>query len=423
MRESLRSDRQRGHGVIGIDRGQFQRSAEAIRPRLSARNECQMDNTQTLHRTKLYDLHVEHGAKMVPFAGYDMPVQYPLGVLKEHLHVREHAGLFDVSHMGQAFIIAEDGRFETAAKALEKLVPCDVQSLEPGQQRYTQLLNQDGGILDDLMVTRLGLAGHTHWIYIVVNAGCKTGDYAHIEKHLPRGVDLKISEDLSLIALQGPKAADILANHLPQAATMEFMSSLDTPIEGMWCHISRSGYTGEDGYEISVKHDDVRALCELFLSYDHVELIGLGARDSLRLEAGLCLYGHDIDETTSPIEAGLIWSIQKHRREQGGYMGAARVRKDITERPIRRRVGVQPIGRAPAREGTLIQSSDGKDIGVITSGGFGPSVGGPVAMGYVTRKYSKVGTDVQLLVRGKPKPAHIIKLPFVPNNFYRGEKS
>jgi aminomethyltransferase len=381
-----------------------------------------MVNTEKLQRTKLYDLHVEHGAKMVPFAGYEMSVQYPLGVLKEHLHVREHAGLFDVSHMGQAFIIAEDGQFETAARALEKLVPCDVQSLEPGQQRYTQILNEDGGILDDLMVTRLGLTGHTHWIYIVVNAGCKAGDYAHIEKHLPNGVGLKITDDLSLIALQGPKAADIMAAYVPQAATMGFMFSLDTPIEGMWCHISRSGYTGEDGYEISVKHDDACALSELFLSHDDVELIGLGARDSLRLEAGLCLYGHDIDETTSPIEAGLIWSIQKHRRENGDYIGAARVHKDITERPSRRRVGIQPMGRAPAREGTVIQSSDGKDIGVITSGGFGPSVSGPVAMGYVKRKYSKSGTEVQLLVRGKPKPARIIKLPFVPNNFYRGEK-
>jgi len=201
---------------------------------------------------------------------------------------------------------------------------------------------------------------------------------------------------------------------------MPFMSSLDMPLNGMWCHISRSGYTGEDGCEIAVKHTDVVAMCELFLSHDEVEFIGLGARDSLRLEAGLCLYGHDIDTTTSPVEAGLIWSIQKHRREEGGFLGAARVQKDIAERPPRRRVGIQPEGRAPAREGTIIQNAKGQDIGVITSGGFGPSHGGPVAMGYVKRRYSKVGTEINLLIRGKAKPAKIIKLPFVPNNFYRG---
>jgi len=378
-----------------------------------------MTNSET-KKTKLYDMHVEHGAKMVPFAGYEMPVQYPLGVMKEHLHCRANAGLFDVSHMGQAFIIAGDGSFETAAAFMETLVPCDVRSLEPGQQRYTQFLAEDGGILDDLMVSRLGLDGHQHWVYLVVNAGCKDDDFAHIEKHLPDGLKLKILDDMSLIALQGPKAAGVVSQYIPEARAMPFMSSLDTPLNGMWCHISRSGYTGEDGYEIAVKHTDVEAMCKLFLSHDAVEFIGLGARDSLRLEAGLCLYGHDIDTTTSPIEAGLIWSIQKHRREEGGFLGAKRVQKDIAERPPRRRVGIQPEGRAPAREGTIIQNMDGKDIGVITSGGFGPSVEGPVAMGYVKRRYSRVGTDINLLIRGKAKPAKIIKLPFVPNNFYRG---
>ena len=375
---------------------------------------------ETKH-TKLYDFHVGHGAKMVPFAGYEMPVQYPLGVMKEHLHCRAEAGLFDVSHMGQGFIIADDGKFETAAAFLETLVPCDVKSLEPGQQRYTQFLNADGGIMDDLMVSRLGIDGHRHWIYVVVNAGCKDDDFAHIEKHLPEGVKLKILDDMSLIALQGPKAAEVVSKYLPEAKTMPFMSSLDIELNGMWCHISRSGYTGEDGYEIAVKHTDVVEMCELFLSGDEVELIGLGARDSLRLEAGLCLYGHDIDTTTSPIEAGLIWSIQKHRREEGGFLGAERVQKDIAERPPRRRVGIQPMGRAPAREGTIIQNMKGQDIGVITSGGFGPSHGGPVAMGYVKRRSSKPGTEVQLLIRGKAKPATVVKLPFVPNNFYRGE--
>ncbi|PHS38808.1 MAG: glycine cleavage system protein T [Robiginitomaculum sp.] len=377
-------------------------------------------NNQTTEKTQLYDFHVGHGAKMVPFAGYDMPVQYPLGVMKEHLHCRAAAGLFDVSHMGQAFIIADDGKFETAAAFLETLVPCDVKSLEPGQQRYTQFLNADGGILDDLMVSRLGMDGHQHWIYIVVNAGCKTEDFAHINKHLPDGLKLKILDDMSLIALQGPKAVDVVSKYIPKARTMPFMSSLDVPLDGMWCHISRSGYTGEDGYEIAVKHTDVVKMCELFLSHDEVELIGLGARDSLRLEAGLCLYGHDIDETTSPIEAGLIWSIQKHRRAEGGFIGAERVQKDIAERPVRRRVGIQPDGRAPAREGTIIQNMNGKDIGIITSGGYGPSHGGPVAMGYVKRRFSRVDTEVKLLIRGKAKPAKVVKLPFVANNFYRG---
>jgi aminomethyltransferase len=377
-----------------------------------------------LQKTTLHGFHVANGAKMVPFAGYDMPVQYPMGVLKEHLHCRASAGLFDVSHMGQAFLIAEDGSFETAAAFIETLVPADISSLQPGQQRYSQLLNADGGILDDLMISRLGMPGHTHWIYIVVNAGCKLDDYAHIEKHLPDGITLRIAGDLSLIALQGPKAVDVIKTYLPAAETMPFMSSLDTIMNvngaDIYCHISRSGYTGEDGYEISLKHADVEAFCQSLLAHEEVELIGLGARDSLRLEAGLCLYGHDIDTTTSPIEAGLIWSIQKHRREQGGFIGAERVQKDIAERPARRRVGVQPLGRAPAREGTIIQSMDGKDIGVITSGGFGPSFEGPVAMGYVKRKYSRIDTDVQLIVRGKPMPAKIVKMPFVPNNFYRG---
>jgi len=375
---------------------------------------------EEIKHTALYDFHVANGAKMVPFAGYDMPVQYPLGVMKEHLHCRAAAGLFDVSHMGQAFIIADDGTFETAAKFMEKLVPCDVKSLEPGQQRYTQFLNENGGILDYLMVSRLGMDGHQHWVYIVVNAGCKDADFAHINKHLPTGLKLKILDDMSLIALQGPKAVDVLSHYIPETRTMAFMSSLDTPLDGMWCHISRSGYTGEDGYEIAVKHTDVVAMCELFLGRDEVELIGLGARDSLRLEAGLCLYGHDIDMTTSPVEAGILWSIQKHRRIEGGFIGAARVQKDIAERPVRRRVGIQPDGRAPAREGTVIQNTDGKDIGVITSGGFGPSAGGPVAMGYVKRRFSRVGTDVNLMIRGKAKPAKVVKLPFVPNNFYRG---
>ena len=373
-------------------------------------------------KTKLYNTHVALGAKMVPFAGYDMPVQYPMGVLGEHLHTREKAGLFDVSHMGQCFLIADDGTFETAAKALEKLVPADIQSLKPGQQRYSQFLNEDGGILDDLMISRLGFQGHTHKLYLVVNAGCKADDFAHMQKHLPANVKLDEADDtLSLIALQGPKAVDVLAAMNPAVKDLTFMTHTDLPLtQTIWVHISRSGYTGEDGYEISVKHDDVAELTNLLLAHPDVEPIGLGARDSLRLEAGLCLYGHDIDTSVSPIEAGLFWSIQKHRREGCDYLGAARVEADIADKSTKRLVGIQPEGRAPAREHTEIQDMDGNTIGKITSGGFGPSAGGPVAMGYVARKFTKAGTPVQLIVRGKARPAQISKLPFVPHTYYRG---
>jgi len=375
-----------------------------------------------LLRTALHNKHQELGAKMVPFAGYDMPVQYPLGVLKEHLHTREKAGLFDVSHMGQAFLIAEDGTFETAAKALEALVPADILGMAPGQQRYSQLLVEDGGILDDLMISRLALPGHEHWLYLVVNAGCKVDDYAHIQAHLPDGVSLTVRDDmLSLIALQGPRAADILGALNPAVKDLVFMTHTDLMLDGIWAHVSRSGYTGEDGYEISVKHDDVVALVDRLLAHDDVEMIGLGARDSLRLEAGLCLYGHDIDITTSPIEAGLIWSIPKHRRHSGDYRGAARISKEVTDKAVRRLVGIKPDGRAPAREHTEIQNAEGDTIGAVTSGGFGPSIGGPVAMGYVAKGHTKPGTKLNLIVRGRALPATVVKLPFVAHTYYRGE--
>jgi len=376
-----------------------------------------------LLKTKLHAKHVALGAKMVPFAGYDMPVQYSIGVLKEHLHTREKAGLFDVSHMGQCFIFAEDGTFETAAKALETLVPADIQSLKPGQQRYSQFLNSDGGILDDLMITRLGFQGHEHKLYLVVNAGCKGDDFAHLEKHLSAGIVLDIADDtLSLIALQGPKAVDVLSQFNPAVKDLGFMTSIDIPLTPtIWAHVSRSGYTGEDGYEISIKHEDVNSFSDLLLAHEDVEMIGLGARDSLRLEAGLCLYGHDIDTTVSPIEAGLFWSIQKHRRSaDAGYLGAARVASDLADKSTKRLVGIQPEGRAPAREHTEIQDMDGNVIGEITSGGFGPTAGAPVAMGYVARKFTKAGTPVQLIVRGKPRAATVAKMPFAPHNYFRG---
>lgn len=376
-----------------------------------------------LKRTALFDMHVASGAKMVPFAGYEMPVQYPMGVLKEHLHTRAHAGLFDVSHMGQCFIIADDGQFETAARALEALVPADIQSLAPGQQRYSQLLGGDGGILDDLMICRLGLDGHQHWLYLVVNAGCKDDDFVHLETHLPTGVTLRLlGESMQLLALQGPKAVQVLSALNPAVADLVFMTSADLMLfDDVWVHISRSGYTGEDGYELAIKTEDIERVTDKILEHKDVELIGLGARDSLRLEAGLCLYGHDIDTSVSPIEAGLIWSVQKHRRgADAGYKGAARIAADIANKQSKRLVGIVPKGRAPAREGTQIQDLDGNEIGEITSGGFGPSFGGPVAMGYVARAFAKPGSQVNLIVRGKPRPARIAKLPFVSHNYYRG---
>ena len=380
------------------------------------------DASAPLLRTPLYDLHVAAGAKMVPFAGYEMPVQYPMGVLKEHLWTREKAGLFDVSHMGQAFLVPEDKRFETAAGSLETLCAADLKALKPGQQRYSQLLAHDGGILDDLMATRLGFAGHEHWLYVVVNASRKDHDLKHIETRLPAGLALRRADGFALIALQGPKAVDVLGIHFAGAAKLDFMSSVDAPVGGIWCHVSRSGYTGEDGFEISVKAPDAGALWTLLAAHPDVAPIGLGARDSLRLEAGLCLYGHDIDETTSPIEADLSWSIQKRRRIEGGFPGAARIQRELTDGPARRRVGIRPDGRTPAREGAEIRSIDGTRIGAITSGGFGPTVNGPIAMGYVDATHAAPGTQLTLIVRDKPLPARVVELPFVPNRFHRKPK-
>jgi aminomethyltransferase len=374
---------------------------------------------EPLLKTPLHGEHVALGARMVPFAGYDMPVQYPTGILTEHNWTREHAGLFDVSHMGQAFLVAEDKSHETVAKAFEALIPADVLNLKPNQQRYSQLLADDGGILDDLMVTRVGAPGHEGWLYLVVNASMKDADYAHIQARLPAGVTLNRKDNLALMALQGPSAAAVMAEKAPEAAELAFMMSADVQIDGIWCHISRSGYTGEDGYEISCHDKDAAALWRSFLANPEVKPIGLGARDSLRLEAGLCLYGHDIDTTTSPIEAGLIWSIQKRRREEGGFPGTERVQREIKDGAARVRVGLKPEGRAPAREGSVIVTPDGREVGVVTSGGFGPTVNGPVAMGYVARDVSAIGTDVHLMVRGKPIPAKIAAMPFAPHRYKR----
>jgi aminomethyltransferase len=372
---------------------------------------------QPLNRTPLYALHASLGARMVPFAGYEMPVQYPLGILREHQHTRTQAGLFDVSHMGQAFLIGPD--HATTAAALEALVPADILSLKPGQQRYTQLLDDRGGIVDDLMATRSASADCDGRLFLVVNASRKEVDYAHISSRLPAAVMLLPAPERALVALQGPAAKTAMALLSPAAADLAFMTAAAARVGGFDCHVSRSGYTGEDGFEISVAAEHAEALAQLLLAQDGVQPIGLGARDSLRLEAGLCLYGHDIDETTSPIEAGLAWSIQKRRRREGGFPGAKRIQDELAHGPKKKRVGIRPDGRAPAREGTEILSPGGERIGVVTSGGFGPSVNGPVAMGYVEAGHAKVGTPVNLMVRGKALSAAVAPLPFVPHRYAR----
>ncbi len=365
--------------------------------------------------TPLAASHVALGARMVPFAGYLMPVQYPTGIIAEHAWTREHAGLFDVSHMGQGALLGPD--HATTAKALEALVPADVLNVGEGRQRYSQLLNAEGGILDDLMFSReTGADGR---ILLVVNAACKAADWAHIAANLPANVRLETYDDRALLALQGPEAEAVLEALGAEVGAMRFMDVAAHTIAGVPILVSRSGYTGEDGFEISVAGSDVVRLWDLLLQDPRVKPIGLGARDSLRLEGGLCLYGHDIDTTTSPIEGGLSWSIQKRRRIEGGFPGAARVQRELAEGPARVRVGLLVAGRQPAREGAEIATKDGTVVGVVTSGGFGPTVEGPVAMGYVPLTQSMPGTDLDLIVRGKALPARVVALPFVPARFRR----
>jgi aminomethyltransferase len=364
-----------------------------------------------LKKTPLHALHAALGAKMVPFAGYDMPVQYPLGVMKEHVQTREKAGLFDVSHMGQAKLTAHQG---DAAALFETLVPGGITSLKDGFMRYTQLTDDKGGILDDLMATRFG---DTLWL--VVNAACKDTDFAHIAKSLKGRADLQI-EQRALLALQGPKAEAVLAALMPAAKELVFMQSLWTEWDGADVLVSRCGYTGEDGYEISIADDKAEALAKTLLAHDDVAAIGLGARDSLRLEAGLCLYGHDIDTTTTPAEADLMWSVPKRRREAADFPGADVVTAQLNNGMAKQRVGILPEGRAPAREGTEIQNVDGETIGIVTSGGFGPTLGGPLAMGYVPPAYAVADTQIQLIVRGKAMPARIAAMPFVPQRYKKG---
>jgi aminomethyltransferase len=365
-----------------------------------------------LKRTPLHALHKELGARLVPFAGYEMPVQYPTGILAEHAQTRTAAGLFDVSHMGQIRLTAKAGH--NAAKALETLVPGDIAGLQPGQQRYTQFTDDSGGILDDLMVTSTG-----DHLLVVVNAACKDEDLAHIRKHLLASCEIEPMFSRGLLALQGPQAAQALARLAPAVAAMKFMTGAFVTIDGAQCYVTRSGYTGGDGYEISTPADKADTIARLLLAQPEVKPIGLGARDSLRLEAGLCLYGHDIDTTTTPIEAVLLWSIGKERRVQGGFPGASVIQKQIAEGASRKRVGLLPEGKAIAREGAEI-AIDGRIVGKVTSGGFAPTLGRAVAMGYVEKAQSANGTKVELVVRGKPVPAEIVPMPFVKHAYFRG---
>ncbi len=360
-----------------------------------------------LKKTPLHALHVELGGRMVPFAGYDMPVQFPTGILTEHNWTREKAGLFDVSHMGQARLWGAD-----ADKAMEKLVPGNLTGLALTRIRYTVFTNEQGGILDDLTIGRAG-----DHLSIVVNAACKDQDYAHMRAKLPKSLRLEVLEDRALLALQGPMAEKVMAKFAPDAAKLGFMSFTSMKVAGLDCTVFRSGYTGEDGYEISVAAKDAEGFARKLLKEPDVKPIGLGARDSLRLEAGLCLYGHDLDTTTTPAEGDLGWTIAKRRREEGGFPGDKIILKQLAEGPSRIRVGIKPEGRAPAREGTIVLDAKGKEIGKITSGGFGPTVNGPVAMGYVTKGNNAIGTPLGLVVRGTTLPAKVAALPFAPHHY------
>ena len=368
-----------------------------------------------LARTPLFDLHIGAGARMVGFAGYEMPVQYGHGVLYEHNHTRAQAGLFDVSHMGQALLSPNtDGA--DAALLMEKLVPGGISTLGEGHIRYTLLTHADGGIRDDLMVTRFG-----ETVWLVVNAACKTTDFAYIAEALDGYATLEV-QGRALLALQGPQAAHVLARHIEGVDRLTFMEARWVDWHGHKLLVSRCGYTGEDGFEISLPPEIAQDFAVALLDDDEVALIGLGARDSLRLEAGLCLYGHDIDLTTSPAEANLLWTIPKRRRESADYPGADIVSTHLASGAPRLRVGLLPDGRAPAREGTDICAPDGASIGTVTSGGFSPTLGRPVAMGYVAADFADPDTPVHLMVRGRALPARVSEMPFVPHKYVRATK-
>jgi aminomethyltransferase len=365
-----------------------------------------------LFRTPLYDLHRDLGAKLVPFAGYEMPLQYGAGIVREHNHVRASAGLFDVSHMGQAKLNGPS--FEAIASALETLVPADILGLKQGRLRYTQLLNNDGGIIDDLMVTRTG-----DTLALVVNASRKAYDFEHIAAHLPNDVGIVPEPERALLALQGPRAEAVLSRLVPASKALGFMESGDFEVRQIRTTISRCGYTGEDGFEISVAAENAELLAREILAQPEVLPIGLGARDTLRLEAGLCLYGQDMDEATSPVEANLSFSIGKRRREQGGFPGAGRVLAELKSAPARLRIGLKLEGRAAARSHTLIMDEKGAAVGEVTSGAFTPTAAASIATGYVPPPLSKPGTLLAADIRGASVPARVVALPFVPHRYAR----
>ena len=378
------------------------------------------DDNSPLKTTPLHALHVASGGKMVPFAGYDMPVQFASGVLREHLHTRQAAGLFDVSHMGQIALRPKSGKPGDAALALERLVPQDILSVAPGRQRYAQFTNESGGILDDLMV-----ANFVSHLFLVVNAACKAEDEAHLRASLSDVCVIEPLPDRALLALQGPKAESVLAKLCAEAPGMRFMDAGPRRVDGIDCFVSRSGYTGEDGFEISVPAEHAERLAKTLLANSDVLPIGLGARDSLRLEAGLCLYGHDIDTSTTPVEGALEWSIQKSRRHGGaradGFPGAARILAQLEKGAPRRRVGLRPEGRAPVREGAALfaDATSTEQIGAVASGGFGPSLNAPVAMGYLPASQATVGGLVFAELRGQRLPLRVVSMPFVPNTYKR----
>ncbi|ANL40731.1 UNVERIFIED_ORG: aminomethyltransferase [Rhizobium esperanzae] len=378
-----------------------------------------MDDTAALKKTPLHALHLSLGARMVPFAGYDMPVQYPAGVMKEHLHTRTEAGLFDVSHMGQVIVKAKSGSYADAALALESLVPVDILGLPEGRQRYGFFTDDTGGILDDLMITHLD-----DHLFVVVNASCKEADLAHLQAHIGDQCDITLL-NRALIALQGPRAVEVLAELWADVAAMKFMDVRHCRLHDVSCLVSRSGYSGEDGFEISIPSDKAEDVTMRLLEHPDVQAIGLGARDSLRLEAGLCLYGNDIDASTSPVEAALEWAMQKARRaggaRAGGFPGSGRILSELENGAARRRVGLKPEGKAPVRgHARLYADAEGRtEIGEVTSGGFGPSVEGPVAMGYVPVSHAVAGTQVYAEVRGKFLPVTVSALPFVAPTYKR----
>ena len=380
-----------------------------------------MTETQSiapLSVTPLHALHRARGARMVAFAGYEVAGEYADGAVAEHNHTRAHAGLFDISYLGQAFLVGPD--HEATARALEALVPADILGLDRGQARYTQLLNEAGGILDDLVVTRSADPHEDGVLMLVVNASRKEADYAHLIARLPAGVRLLRADHRALVAIQGPQAAEVLVRHVHDAAAMPFMTAISTRFDGIECHVSRSGYTGEDGFEISARATRITAIAERLFDASQVKLIGLTARDTLRLEAGLCLYGEDLDETISPVEAALAWSIPPRRRAEGGFAGAARVLSEIADGPARLRVGIKPEGRQPAELGADIIGPDGTVSGKVTSCAIAPSVGGPIAMGLIARRFAAPGTAVLLAVGGKELPARVVQLPFVPHRYHAG---